>query len=209
MKRIPFGQLEAARKNPTSFGKLLTSPEKENIPRFSKFMAWQLAVFNYHKEKNNISKALNYFETTFLRNFADNQKNEREREEYIEQLELYAKDDKRKNLTFIEHKKRINIPLTSNLRLGGELPLVKMNNNFGYSVYFFSRENTSWESELRFPIIQNFIAKSLYNVDLSEVEVGVYSLELKKHLQKTYSENDIQDATKELKMIGKLVSLAL
>jgi hypothetical protein len=208
MKKISFSQLESARKNPAAFGKSLSMPST-GTPRFSKYMAWQLAVYKYHKEKNNLSKAISYFESTFLRNFADNPKNSIEREQFIEQLRLYIENDKMKKLTFIENKKRINIPLTNKLRLGGELPLIKMNDKFGYSVYFFCRESATWETELRFPIIQNFVAKNLYNVDLSEVEVGVYSLDFKKHLQSTYSESDVQEAIKELNKIGNIVSLAI
>lgn len=208
MKTISFGQLENARNSPKAFAKSLDNPDGGS-PRFSKFMAWQLAVFHYHKEKNNLSKAINYFETTFLRNFADNSKNKTEREELIEQLEAYANDERRKNLIYVEHKKRISIPLTSKIRLGGEVPLIKMNNKLGYSAFFFSREDAAWESELRFPIIQNYISQTLYNVDLSEVEVGIYSLYKQKHFQTTYKLKEVQQALNELTTIGNAVSLAL
>lgn len=84
-----------------------------------------------------------------------------------------------------------------------------MNNKGGYSIYFFSKGNNLWEEELRFPVVQNYVSSILYNVDLSEVEVGIYSLDLQKHLQRTYSKKEVDDATKELNAIGKAVSLAL
>jgi hypothetical protein len=208
MNKISFSQLESARKNPTAFAKSLSSPSG-GTPRFSKFMAWQLAIHHYHKERGDLSKAVNYFETTFIRNFADNSKNTAEREDLIVELQAYSNDNIKKKLTYVEHKKRINIPLTSKIRLGGELPLIKMNNKGGYSVYFFSRASTLWEGELRFPVIQNFVAETLYNVDLSEVEVGVYAVDFRKHLQRSYTQKEVDDAVKELNAIGKAVSLAL
>lgn len=208
MNKISFSQLESARKNPTAFAKSLSSPSGDT-PRFSKFMAWQLAVNHYHKERGNLSTAVNYFETTFMRNFADNSKNTAEREDWILELIAYSDDNIKNKLTYVEHKKRINIPLTSEVRLGGELPLIKMNNKGGYSIYFFSRESTLWEGELRFPVIQHFVATTLYNVALSEVEVGVYSLDFQKHLQRSFTSKEVDDAVKELKAIGKAVSLAL
>lgn len=208
MNKISFSQLESARENPSAFAKSLDNPDG-SAPRFSKYMSWQLAVFKYHKERSILSKAIKYFEEMFLKNFSDNAKNRIEREEWIEQLDAYAKDESKKKLIYIEHKKRISIPLTNKIRLGGELPLIKMNNKLGYSVYFFSRKDTLWEDELRFPIIQNYISKTLYNVDLSEVEVGVYSLDLKKHLQTVYKLTEVQDALIELASIGNAVSLAL
>jgi uncharacterized protein YkuJ len=208
MKKISFSQLESARKNPIAFVDSLSNPNG-GTPRFSKFMAWQLAVHHYHKERGDLPKAINYFETTFMRNFADNAKNTAEREGLILELVAYSNDNKKKKLTYVEHKKRINIPLTGKIRLGGELPLIKMNNKGGYSIYFFSRESTNWEEELRFPIIQYFVATTLYNVDFSEVEVGIYSLELHKHLQKSYSKKEVDEAVKELNNIGRTISLAL
>lgn len=208
MNKISFSQLENARRNPTAFAKSLSSPNN-GTPRFSKFMAWQNAVHHYHKERDDLSKAIKYFENTFTRNFADNSKNNAEKENWILELEAYSNDDKRKKLTYVEHKKRINIPLTSKIRLGGELPLIKMNIKGGYSIYFFSRESALWEDELRFPVIQNFIATKLYNVDLSDVEVGVYSLDLQKHLQCIYSKKNIDSAVNELNAIGNTISLAL
>src|SRR6185436_3581902 len=127
MNRIPFGQLETARKGPTAFAKTLNAPSGSK-GRFSKFMAWQLAVNHYHKEKGELSKAVNYFEKIFIKNFADNSKNNAEREAWILELQEYSMDDIKRKLTYVEHKKRVSMPLTSKLRLGGELPLIKMNN---------------------------------------------------------------------------------
>ncbi len=208
MNKISFSQLESARKNPTSFAKSLSIPSG-NLPRFSKFMAWQLAVYRFHKDKGDLTKAVNYFQATFMKNFTHNSKNIAERDDWIFDLQTYTTNHIKRKLTYIEHKKRINIPLTSKVRLGGELPLIKMNTKGGYSVYFFSRENNLWESELRFPIIQNYVASTLYGVDLSDVEVGVYSLVFKKHLQKSFTQREVDDAGKELIAIGKVVSLAL
>lgn len=210
MNRISFNQLESARKNPTAFAKSLK--DGSSTIRFKKppkFTIWKNAVFFYHKEKNDLSKAINYFQNSFLKHYADNRKNEVECENWILELQAYANNEIKKDLTWFDKKVRAKISLTSKIELGGELPLIKMNNKGGYSIYFFSRESTLWEGELRFPVIQNYVASTLYNVDLNMVEVGVYSVDLRKHLQRSYSDNDVQDAVKELNAIGKAVSLAL
>ncbi len=208
MKKISFSQLESARNSPAAFAKSLKD-ENTSVPRFSKFMAWQLAVYHYHKERGNLSKAINYFESLFMRNFVDNAKNIADRENLLLELQAYSTDNEKRKLTYIEHKKRINIPLTSKLRLAGELPLIKMNNRGGYSVYFFNRQSAHWEEELRFPIIQHFVATTLYNVDLNEVEVGVYSLDFQKHLQRCYSNYEVDEAVQELQSLGQTISSIL
>ena len=59
MTKISFSQLESARKNPTAFAKSLK--DGDNTIRFKKppkFTIWKNSIFNYHKEKNNLSKAI-------------------------------------------------------------------------------------------------------------------------------------------------------
>jgi hypothetical protein len=210
MNKISFGQLESARKNPTAFAKSLKDGGSSiRFKKPPKFTIWKNAVYHYHKEKNNLSKAINYFQNSFLKHYADNRRNELECANWILELQEYANNETKERLTCCDRKVRVNIDLTSKLRLGGELPLIKMNNKGGYSIYFFSRESTLWEDELRFPVIQNYVASTLYNVNLNEVEVGIYSLNLKNHLQRSYSKKDINEAVKELNVIGKTVSLIL
>ena len=67
-------------------------------------MAWQLAVFEYHKQKSNISK-VNYFDSLFSRNFANNTKKKLKKEEWIEQLEAYTLDEIKRKLICVEHEK--------------------------------------------------------------------------------------------------------
>jgi len=207
MSTISFSQLESARKNPSAFAKNIGKGGSSS--RFSKYMAWQLSIHEYHKHSEDLAKSINYFEMTFIRNFADNPKNAAERAQWIQEIEAYSKNDIALKLTHVESKKRVSIQLATKVTFGGQLPLIKMNNKGGYSVFFFSRESATWEEELRFPIIQNYVAQTLYNVDLSEIEVGIYSLDFQKHLSKIYSSKDVKEAIKELNAIGKAVSKVL
>jgi len=208
MNKISFSQLERARQNPIAFAKSLAD-DKGGTGRYSKYMAWQNSVFHYHKNRGDLAKAIKYFESTFLKNFADNAANQVEREDWILELQAYTKDETKKRLTYVEHKKRLSIAMNSELRLGGELPLIKMNNKGGYSVYFFSRDDNEWEDELRFPILQSYIATTLYNVALNEVEVGVYSIPKQKHLQRSYSRKEVRIALDELDEVGSQIASAL
>jgi len=207
MTKFSISKLELARQNPTKFAKFLISDDSGVGARFSKYMAWQLSVHKYHTTKD-LAQAINYFENTFRRNFADNPKNDRERETFIMTLQAYVANHSSLGLNYVEHKKRIAIVLSPKLRITGEVPLINLNNNFGYSAYFFTKDSTTWEAELRFPIVQNFIA-NFYGVDLSEVEVGVFGLDNEKHSQTTYSDQDVTDAEKELNAIGQTITSIL
>src|SRR5665647_2959418 len=105
MIRISFSQLESARKDPKGFAKSLSSPNKSS-GRFSKNMDWQLAVYHYHKENNDLQEAYDYFEKMFFKNFINTSKNKLEFEVFVVLLQDYVEDYEKNNLTYIEHKKR-------------------------------------------------------------------------------------------------------
>jgi hypothetical protein len=203
MTRISFSDLEFARKDPKGFAKSITS-QGQSSSRFSKIMAWQLAVYHYHKEKDDLQSALDYFEKMYHKNFMSNPANNKEYDRLLSMLNDYSKDHKRNKLTYFEHKKRISVPINSKLRLGGELPLIDMNLDGGYSIFFFSN-NLKWEGELKFPIIQYFAAKVLFNVELSDVKVGIFDLNNHKHMHSTFMEDEVNEALKELTQIGNSI----
>lgn len=204
MTKFSISKLESARQNPTQFAQTLKSNDSGGGARFSKYMAWQLSVFKYHTT-NDLSQAINYFENTFRRNFADSPKNDRQREDFILTLQAYATEHDKLGLTYVEHKKRIGIDLSQKLKITGEIPLIHLNSNFGYSAYFFTKDSTTWESELKFPVIQDYMA-NFYGVDLSEVVVGIFGIDTEQHSQITYSDQDVVDAINELNRIGQTIT---
>ena len=204
MTKFSISNLESARQNPTQFAQSLKSKDEGWLGGKSKFSAWKYAVNEYHKS-HDLVKAINYFESTFTRWFADNKKNEREKQNWIQILESYTSEHSKRGLTYVEHKKRIRIVLSSKLSITGEIPIVNLNSSFGYAAYFFTKDSTTWESELKFPIIQDYIA-NFYGVDLSEVEVGIFSIDAEKLSQVTYSDQEVADAIKELRIIGQTIT---
>lgn len=42
----------------------------------------------------------------------------------------------------------------------------------GYYAYFVSLNNGVWRSELKFPIIQSFVAERVFKTNVEEIEAG-------------------------------------
>ncbi len=204
MTKFSISKLESARQNPTQFAKSLKTKDGGWSGGKSKFSAWKYAVNEYHKTKN-LGEAINYFERIYIRWFADNMKNEREREAWVQTLETYVIEHSKRGLIYVNHRIRIEIPLTPKLKITGEIPLINMNGNFGYSAYFFTKDSSTWKTELKFPIIQDYLA-NFYGVDLSEVEVGVFGIDSEKLSQVTFSDQDVGGAKKELNTIGQTIT---
>lgn len=208
MRKFSISRLEEARSNPRLFAQSLKKTSTDIFLGISKFMTWRNAIFDYHKE-GDLDKIVTDFKNKFLLRFTDSIKNQRDLEEYIWHLHNYADECHRLNLIYIEQKKRIKIDVTDKLIISGEIPMISMNNNFGYTAFFLGKVSSTWDEELKFPIIQNYLATNVYGVNLSEIEVGIYGLDQGKLLLKTYSEDDVQDALEELQEIGNTITLLL
>jgi|SRR5215213_2734976 len=205
MKSFSITKLETARKSPANFAALLKSPSAQSGFGKSKYADWKNAIYYFHKTKD-LAKTLDYFEKFFQKHFKNNRVNTKDFEKYTKLIENYVAECKNKSLTFIEAKKKIDfLIIKDKLELSGQAPIIYLNSRLNYSIYFFSKTSKDWEDELRFPIIQYYFAKEVYGVEASELEVGIFALDVEKHLQRSYSKNEIKKAIKELNSIGKII----
>lgn len=203
MNRFSISQLENARRDPISFAKSLSSAS-QGYGSFSRYMAWLFSVYNFHK--HDLQAALAYFDAVFNRNFVPSPINKAKYEDYVQLLHVYSQEYDKLNLNFVEYRKRLEIILTDKVKISGELPIISMNDKLGYTLYFFIKESNKWQTELKFPVVQDYIANSVYGVSLAAVDVGVFDIEAEKFSLKTYSNSDVTDAINELKSLGKKIS---
>jgi hypothetical protein len=211
MKKFSLTQLETARKNPLSFGKLLTNEStQKNFSRKSKYADWKNAIYKYHKT-NNLNDSLDYFEAMYNKHFESKyKKNIDDFELYSRAIHTYVIEHNKRNFVCVESRKNVLIELVKEkLSLSGQVPIINLNDDLGYSIFFFSKESTGWETELRFPIIQDYFATNVYGVEVSEIEVGIYSIGVGKHFQQTFSLKEIKSARTELVTIGNMIATSL
>jgi hypothetical protein len=195
--------LETARHNPMDFAKSLKLPiDKGGFYGRSQFIRWQDAVNEYHKT-NNLSDALNYIEKSFS-NYANTSKNRKSYESYLISLDAYVASVKKSGNIYLK-KETIKIPLNSKSMITGRVPVSFMNKKGGFSLYFFSKVSSGWNTELRFPIIQNYFSKEVYGTDLGKIAVGIFSIQDNKFFEHSYSIEEIEDAEKELGRIGRAI----
>jgi len=205
MAKFSISKLEVARRDPRKFALDLKSEPGGGFAMKSMFMDWQRAVNNYHNTQNE-NEAIKYLTTAFKNHFADNTANDRKLEEHIIKLQNYIQDADKKKLYFNEKLKRIAIDLSPSLLMTGVIPLIYLNASSGYAVAYFQKVKGDWISELKFPIIQNYVAKSLYGCGLQDVEVGVFSFEDGEHELHKFSQKEISQALKELTELGETIT---
>lgn len=211
MYKISITNLEKARMNPSKFGKSIVEGTLSSgaFGGRPKSMKWHDAVMEYHRT-NDISKAISRLENSFS-NRKDTAKNRREVEDLIIALDNYV--DEYTNKGFIHFDKTINInkQLSSKIRLSGWIWLLNRKSTGGYAGYIISKEvdSLNWMWELRFPIIQDYIANTLYGCQITDVDVGVIDYTSGNHFTISYSQKDIHDALAELTKISSTIDKIL
>jgi hypothetical protein len=207
--KFSITKLEIARRNPKAFAKLLKTDAASDsaFGGYPKSMRWLNAICKYHASKN-ISDAITSIENAFS-NRQDSAKNRQELESFINSLGTYENEIDKRGLNLIKSRESINIVLSPLMKITGQISAIFMNNDSGFSSFFVSKPSQNWENELKYPIIQHFVAKDIFNVEDNEVHVGYIDF-LSGHIFSTkYSDKDIKSSLEELNSIGSSISSIL
>lgn len=207
MKKFSIGKLEKARKNPIEFAKELKSGISSDggFGGYPKSMRWLNAICEYHKT-DKISDAFNSLEHGFSGR-KDTAKNRAELESFMQALENYESEVIKRKLALVKSREPINISINSQLRISGIIPIIFMKPIDGFSAYFVTTENTDWEIELKYPIVQNFVAKEVFNTENKGIDIGYINYFTGEFQETNFSSVEIRQATKELESIGQTIIL--
>lgn len=189
--------LEAIRQNPKNFKQILNS----SGGRISMARYWQFAARRYHQSSNDDELAVNYLENNCLNHFVNNASNSGKIRKLIDKLHLYFEDYKKQNIEFYDYTNRISIDIQNNNFITGEIFRIDKKNDGGYKIALFSKLDSIWANELRFPLLQIYYS-NLFECPTMDIEVGVYNLEKDKHEYLFFDEETLQQAWNEITQIS-------
>jgi len=167
---LPFSQLEIARKNPAKFGKRYAPGSGGfNSRNFRTFLSSAIRDFHRGAMKDDVLKA-------FTKKCEDKLKlqahfNPRLKH-YVKILSDYCDSYATQGCQFVEARKLTQLVIGTHL-LRGNVDRFDMRVAGGYRATMTQLEQSSWETELRWPLIQKAIAIEL-GASIGEVEVGVF-----------------------------------
>lgn len=208
MKKFSINSLETARKNPAAF-KLMLENDKTDGANFwggrAKSRRWHDAVSIYH-QRSDKNEAIQHLIKAFSSR-KDTIFNRRELDSLILSLENYIIEYTKLKYLNLEKSLRLSLLITPEIKVTGMIWLINETSRKGYAGYFVGKEvnKLNWESELRFPIIQNFLSEK-YHCPLNRIEVGLIDYTTGHHHKISYNEDEIHDAVVEFNKIGNLLS---
>lgn len=201
---IRCSNLENIRRNPTAYGQLLASGEIGNPGgTYGMFSCFQEVARQVHLGECDATEAIKELYKKFLR-FNDTTRNNERQKYLIDEFAKYCNVFDKNEFVMIEGVKLIKWNFSGEARLTGRTPWVVARDG-EYFCYFLIEKDARWQSELRFPLYQKYLAEKVLNCKGSKVNVGVYSLSKRDFEFKCYSTKEADFAIEELKSIFKII----
>lgn len=205
MQKFSITDLERARKYPIEFAKALKEGESAiGFGGYPKSMRWLNAIIQYHHSKN-IADAFKSIENAF-NNRKDTSQNRREVGIFLNSVHIYVKGVEKEKLSLVNSRESINISLSNSVRITGLIPIILMKPTNGFISLFVSRGNPSWLTEIKYPIIQDYVANHVFKSELKDIEVGYINFETGEFYRNCYTKEEVDAASRELRKIGKIIS---
>jgi len=203
MIKISCSKLEDVRQYPQVFAQQLATGNESGGGRYGMFQCWQSKVREVHKGKYTAPEAIKSLQQRFM-SYADNVKNKRKQEFFIDRLTPYIEEFNNRNYNYLGAQKQIEWKLIPEVSLTGHTPNLVKNDN-GFAAYFYMETPILWQSQLRFPLIQYYLAEKIFKCPLSEVEIGTYTLSTLSFDLKQFTEGEMNEAILETKDLFKKV----
>jgi hypothetical protein len=207
--KFSITNLEKARKNPVEFAKLLSGAKsaENGFSGYPKSMRWLNAVCEFHK-KGNLSDAFESIENGFSRR-KNTAQHRRELAIFYQSLDKYKTETSKRKLALLKSREPILIRVNSQVEISGIIPLIFMKPSSGFAAYFISLQNPAWRSELKFPVVQSFVAETVFKTRVTDIEVGYIDYFTGEFNEVSFSHAEIKDSGDELQNIGKIIQLNL
>lgn len=189
---IKLCELESLRKDVRAFVRAKAIPVVYR-GRFSYSLALRLSIFYLHKQHDDLTSAADYLSRLCTKHF----KNESRIDDVLAQLEAYYNSYVQTGGKAFRIKHLLNISLSGNHRLSGEIPRVDMGLKVPYVAWLFASSRSNWTSELRMPLLQYYMSRELACAE-QDVAVGVYCFTDNTHTCVQYSECELNAARHEL-----------
>lgn len=203
MLTISCAILEQVRQAPAAHGQLMATNNQQPHGNYGMFAAWQDTVKRVHMGQLSEKDAIAFLKNKFIR-FDDNARNRTKQNLLLDKLPTYLAAYKKRGFHFTEPRHQMKWDIVEGVRLTGLTPWVVAGNDVYYA-YFIIENQVDWRSQLRFPLIQQYLTENHIDCDVHELQVGTYCLGTDRFDFKSFSEREITDQLTETGRIFRTV----
>lgn len=196
MISIRCSELEVVRSNPAAFGQLLASNTHIGGGSHGMLACVQDVARLVHLGEMDPQEGIKELYNKFER-FRTHEVNKARQEKLVAGFVSYCKQFDQREFVFIEGARLIKWDYTPEFRLSGRTPWVVANEEAYYGYFIVSNEQ-EWLSQLKYPLIQQYLSQQIINCSPEEVHVGIYSMAGDRFEFNCFSADEIAAAVEEL-----------
>jgi hypothetical protein len=203
MIRISCSKLEQARINPGAYAQILAIKGKQGGGTRGMFAHWQDVAKQINVGELTLNDGLKELQQRFL--IFDAVPRNLQKQDFLSHgLTLYCKLYDKLKFGFVFSKKQVKWAFTNQGLLTGYTPWA-VKDNKGFIAYFPMENISEWRSELKYPLLQQYLAEHRLQCEPSKVQVGVYCLKTNEFDLKSYSKLELSKAIVETKELFQAV----
>ncbi len=204
MLKISISKLEQARLNPKAFVASLNDVSKGFGSKGSFSGTFKTYIGKFHNEDVEKEKLYRQLHDVYKLQFVENPSNNRRTEKYCDAFTAYTEYMRKHDFGLDNFFTRIDLNVLSDVSLGGNSPILSSSED-RIMVFSIQENSHQWQTELKYPIFQKYLADNYYDCESGNVEIGVFNIENGQFELTTYNEEDIENAFKETKSILGIV----
>lgn len=199
MIRVQCSKLEEVRANPVAFANMLKNDKSTNGGSYGMFACWQTKIKEVHQEKLTVTGAIKALQQRFM-SFADNASNRRKQDFLIDRMAPYFKNFDKQGFKLEKTMIHIRWELINDVMLTGHSPMLVSNDSFNVA-YYFAESEIDWKEQLRFPLLQHYLATKYFSCQVDKLKVGIYCLRENKFSIQSYGLKAVENAIEEARSI--------
>lgn len=198
--------LERVKENPLSHARIMAGDEREKGGgTYGIFAYWQGAVKDVHRSKKSIKDAMNDLAKEYTARFEATPKNLEKEEKLMKVFNSYCKQYDKLGVEYLYSKKLVNWQLHDSVTLTGNTPWITKRGDEYVIIQVLEGAAGNWKNELRYPLIQKYLASYCLSCDVSNITMAVYSVKDNMFEIKNFSKKEIEAAITETKYLFTVV----
>jgi len=200
MLKVSISKLEQARINPNAFAASLSIKSNGFGNNGSFSGIFKSFIGKFHNADNNKDDLLHKLNDAYKLQFVENSTNNVRTQKYCEAFSSYTDYMLEHGFGLDNIFTRINLKLLTDVALGGNSPILSSSDNRNM-VFSIEESSKDWRNELKYPILQNYLAGNYYQCEENQIEIGVFNINSGQFELKTYDDIEIANAFEEAKIV--------
>ncbi|SDH68916.1 hypothetical protein SAMN05421827_1386 [Pedobacter terrae] len=200
MLNISIAKLEQARQNTQAFAKSLSQAAKGFGTNGSFSGIFKSFIGKFHNDNENKGKFHTQLQDAYKLQFIENSVNNKRAKKYCEAFSSYSDYMMKNGFGLDNFFTRINLKLLADVSLGGNSPILSSSDTRNM-VFSIEESPRDWQNELKYPILQRYLAENYYSCEKNQVEIGIFNVNSGLFELKIFDDIEIANAFEEAKTV--------